>query len=66
MALSILFYYMEFINDNITFIIVTFKSNKVIFDCLDSLPKQVPKNIVENSSDIELKKKIEQNYDNTK
>ena len=46
---------MEFINDNITFIIVTFKSNKVIFDCLDSLPKQVPKIIVENSSDIELK-----------
>ncbi len=57
---------MEFINDNITFIIVTFKSNKVIFDCLDSLPEQVPKIIVENSSDIELKKKIEQNYDNTK
>ena len=57
---------MEFTSNNLTFIIVTFKSRKVIFDCLDSLPKNFPKLIIENSSDEELKKQIEQNYVDTK
>ena len=57
---------MEFTRNNLTFIIVSFKSRKVIFNCLNSLPKDFPKIIIENSSDDELKKEIEQNYEYTK
>ena len=56
---------MEFTNNNLTFVIVTFNSRKVIFDCLNSLPKGFHKLIIENSSDEELKKELEQNYDKT-
>ena len=56
---------MEFTRDNLTFVIVTFKSKKVIYDCLNSLPKDYHKLIIENSSDNELKKELEQNYDKT-
>ena len=56
---------MEFTSNNLTFVIVTFNSRKVIFDCLNSLPKGFYKLIIENSSDKELKKELEQNYDKT-
>ncbi len=56
---------MEFTSSNLTFVIVTFKSRKVIYDCLNSLPKDFNKLIIENSSDRELKKELEQNYDKT-
>ena len=57
---------MEFTSNNLTFVIVTFNSRKVIFDCLNSLPKDFHKLIIENSSDEKLKKELEQNYDKTK
>ena len=57
---------MEFTSKNLTFIIVTFNSKKVIFNCLNSLPKDFHKIIIENSSDQELKKELEQNYVNTR
>ena len=56
---------MEFTSNNLTFVIVTFNSRKVIYDCLNSLPKDFRKLIIENSSDEELKKELEQNYDKT-
>ena len=56
---------MEFTSNNLTFVIVTFNSRKVIYDCLNSLPKDFHKLIIENSSDAELKKELEQNYDKT-
>ena len=56
---------MEFTSNNLTFVIVTFNSRKVIYDCLNSLPKDFHKLIIENSSDKELKKELEQNYDKT-
>jgi len=49
---------------NITFIIVSFKSEKVIYNCLNSLPKDSNKIIIENSKDINLKKDLESKYDN--
>ncbi len=64
--LSILHTKMEFTSNNLTFIIVTFNSRKVIYDCLNSLPKGFHKLIIENSSDEELKKELEQNYDKTR
>ena len=57
---------MEFTSNNLTFVIVTFNSRKVIYDCLNSLPKDFHKLIIENSSDEELKKELEQNYVNTR
>ena len=56
---------MEFTSNNLTFVIVTFNSRKVIYNCLKSLPKDYHKLIIENSSDKELKKELEQNYDKT-
>ena len=56
---------MEFTSNNLTFVIVTFNSRKVIYNCLKSLPKDYHKLIIENSSDEKLKKELEQNYDKT-
>ena len=42
--------------NNLTFIIVTFKSNHIIDECIESLPK--------NSNNIELKKILEAKYSN--
>tara|TARA_B100000886_G_scaffold160129_1_gene109134 strand:+ start:16 stop:879 length:864 start_codon:yes stop_codon:yes gene_type:complete len=56
---------MKFTSNNLTFVIVTFNSRKVVYDCLNSLPKDFHKLIIENSSDEELKKELEQNYDKT-
>ena len=40
---------------DITFIIVTFHSDNVIFDCLNSLPNDSKKIVVENSQNLNLK-----------
>ena len=44
--------------DEITFIIVTHQSEKVINNCLSSLPKNSKKIIVENSQNLKLKKNV--------
>ncbi|MDA7552057.1 glycosyltransferase [Candidatus Pelagibacter sp.] len=49
---------------NITFIIVTFKSDKIIDGCLKSLPKESNKIVIENSKNLNLKKELETKYDN--
>ena len=48
--------------DNLTFIIVTFKSDHIIHECIESLPKDSNIIIIENSNNIELKKKLEAKY----
>ena len=50
--------------NNITFIIVCFKSENVIYNCLNSLPKKCKKIVIENSKNIKLKNDLETNYDN--
>ena len=52
--------------NNITFIIVTYNSEQVINNCLDSLPKEASKIIIENSNNIETKNYLEKKYDNIK
>lgn len=47
---------------NTTFVITTFRSEKIIFDCLKHLPKNVKKIIVENSKNFSLKKKLEKKF----
>ena len=50
--------------NNITFIIVCHKSERVIYDCLNSLPSKSKKIIIENSNNHNLKKDLESKYDN--
>ena len=50
--------------EDITFIIVTYQSEKIIKNCLDSLPKESKKIIVENSNNINLDKELRDKYDN--
>jgi len=48
----------------ITFIIVSYKAKKVIYNCINSLPKFSKKIVVENSCDRDLKSDLESKYDN--
>ena len=50
--------------NEITFIIVSFKSRKVIFNCIDSLPRFSNIIVIENSYDRDLKRDLESKYDN--
>ena len=50
--------------NEITFVIVSYKADKVIYNCLDSLPKSSKKIIIENSYDKILKRELELKYDN--
>ncbi len=49
---------------DITFIIVTYHSDNIIKNCLDSLPKESKKIIIENSNNINLEKELKNKYDN--
>ena len=49
---------------DITFVIVMYRSEKVIHECLRELPKDLRKIIVDNSGNEKLKKSIEEQYDN--
>ena len=50
--------------NDITFIVVTYKSENIIRNCLDSLPKVSKKIIVENSNNINLGNDLKAKYDN--
>jgi len=49
-------------SNNLTFIIVTFKSEYIIHECIESLPKDSNIIIIENSNNQELKKELEEKY----
>ena len=49
---------------DITFVIVTFESENIIKNCLNSLPKESKKIVIENSQNLNLKKDLEIEYDN--
>jgi len=48
--------------NNLTFIIVTFKSEHIIHECIESLPKNSKIIVIENSNNQELKKDLEEKY----
>ena len=50
--------------EDFTFVIVCFKSEDTIFNCLDNLPKDSKKIIIENSKKINLKLSLESKYQN--
>jgi N-acetylglucosaminyl-diphospho-decaprenol L-rhamnosyltransferase len=51
---------------NLTFIIVTFKSEHIIHKCINSLPEESKIIIIENSSDKKFKEDLEKKYPNIK
>ncbi len=51
-------------NDNITIIIITYKSENIIYDFINKIPANIKTIIIENSQNEELKKNIEQKYKN--
>ena len=52
--------------DDLTIVIVTFESDEVIFDCLNSIDEEINIIIVDNSNNFNLKNLIEQKYKNIK
>ena len=54
------------IKNNLTFVIVTYESDKVINNCLSSIPSNYPIIIIENSGKKNFQKKIEKKYPNVK
>ena len=50
--------------NDITIIIITYKSEKVIYDFVKKIPSVIKTIIIENSQNHNLKKKIEQNFKN--
>ena len=51
-------------HNNTTFVIVTFKSENIINECLKTLPTDYKKIIIENSGNTQLKEDLEKNYQN--
>ena len=52
--------------ENTTFIIVTYKSEKIVHSCIDTLPENSNKIVIENSQNLQLKKNLESTYKNLK
>ncbi len=50
--------------NNVSVVIVTFKSEEKIFNCIESIPKDVSIVVVENSNKVAFKQKIEKKYEN--
>ena len=50
--------------DEITIIIITYKSEKIIYDFIKKIPSTIKTIIIENSKNYELKKNIEEKYNN--
>ena len=49
---------------DLTIIIITFKSDEIIYKFIDNIPKKIKIIVVENSKNFELKKKLEKKYKN--
>ena len=55
---------MQITKDNLTIIIVTIKSEKIIDNCLNSIGPEIKKIIVENSSNEQFVKNLKNKYEN--
>ena len=52
--------------DDITFLIVTYKSEESINECINSIPNKYPILVIENSADNFFKSNLEKKYNNVK
>ena len=50
--------------NEITIVIITYKSGKIIYDFIKKVPSTIKTIIIDNSQDYELKKNIEEKYKN--
>jgi N-acetylglucosaminyl-diphospho-decaprenol L-rhamnosyltransferase len=50
---------------DVTIIIITYKSENIIYDFLNKIPSNLKTIIIENSQNNNLKKNIEEKYENT-
>ena len=50
--------------NEITIIIITYKSEKIIYDFIKKIPSTIKTIIIDNSQNYEMKKNIEQNFKN--
>ena len=50
--------------NEITIIIITYKSEKIIYDFIEKIPSTIKTIIIENSQNYKLKKDIEKKYNN--
>ena len=50
--------------EDFTFVITTFKSEKVIFECIKNIPDQCSKIVIENSNNNQLKNDLEKKFQN--
>tara|TARA_B110000116_G_scaffold243045_1_gene232609 strand:+ start:628 stop:1494 length:867 start_codon:yes stop_codon:yes gene_type:complete len=55
---------MSISRQNLTIVIVTFRSEKVIDRCIESISKNIPIIVVENSGNLDFKNYLEKNYNN--
>ena len=52
--------------ENITVVIITYKSEKKVYDLINKIPKNIKIIVIENSENHELKEKIKNEHKNTK
>ena len=57
---------MSISRQNLSVIIVSFKSDHIIHHCINSIDKEIEIIVVDNSNNIEFKKKIEKQYKNVR
>ena len=57
---------MSISRQNLSVVIVTLKSEKVIYKCIDSINQDIPIIVVENSSNQKFKQDLESKYKNLK
>ena len=57
---------MSISRQNLTIVIVTLKSEKVIYKCIDSINQDIPIIVVENSNNQKFKQDLESKYKNLK
>ena len=55
---------MQITKENLTIIIVTIKSEKIIDECIQSIPSEIKKIIIENSSNEDFIKNLKKKYKN--
>ena len=57
---------MSITRQNLSVIIVSFKSDHIIHRCISSIDKEIEIIVIENSNNTKLKKNIEEQYENVK
>lgn len=57
---------MSISRQNLSVIIVSFKSDHIIYRCIDSIDKEIEIIVVDNSNNAEFKKYIEEKYENVR